>query len=84
MAKVAKVSAKKPSTKTPKTGEKSDNGTAITPDGSKDRGIGSSFAYAVETAISEGKEAQADQNNFLGVAQKTIDTKQFAHELKKN
>jgi hypothetical protein len=68
--------------RTAQTGEESDRRTQVAPDSSKDRGIGSSFAYAVGEMLTEAKEMKGSQSAFLGVPSETIDPKSYAQSLK--
>lgn len=74
--------AKKSQGKTPQTGSKADNRVQMTPDKSKDRGIGSSFAYAVQIMKEEAKQFRGSQQGFLGQKSETIDVQQFVESLK--
>lgn len=67
--------------KTAPTGEMSDRAIQVSPDKSKDRGIGSSFAYAVGEVLAQAKEMKGSQSNFLGVPSEVIDPKQYAQSL---
>lgn len=67
--------------KTPKTGEESDRRTQVAPDSKLDRGVGSSFAYAVGEMLEAAKEMKGSQTNFLNEPSEIIDPKQFAHSL---
>ena len=69
--------------RTPQTGEESDRRTQVAPDSRLDRGVGSSFAYAVGEMLNAAKEMKGSQSNFLGEPSEVIDPKQFAHSLLK-
>jgi len=70
--------------KSAKAGEKADNRVAVTPNGSLDRGLGSSYAYAVGVMREEANNLKGSQNGFLGQPKETIDVKQFVHSLQKD
>ena len=74
---------KQPKEKTPQTGEKSDHRVQVAPDSTKDRGIGSSFAYAVGEILQEAKEIKGSKVGFLGKEKETIDVKQYSQSLTK-
>lgn len=76
--------SKKQETKSAKTGQKSDNAAAVSPNSNLDRGIGSSFAYAVNVMREEASNLKGSQNGFLGQPKETLDPKQFAHSLLKD
>lgn len=78
MSKSNKVQGKKPST-----GQKSDKRVSMTPDKSKDRGDGSSFAYAVAAIKEEAKGLKGSQTGFLGEPKETIDLKSYNQSLTK-
>lgn len=68
---------------TPKTGEESDRRVQVAPDSSLDRGIGSSFAYAVGEVLAQSKEMKGSQSSFLGKPAEVIDPKQYVQSLSK-
>lgn len=47
----------------------------------QDRGIGSSYAYAVGNVVEEAKNMKGSQTNFLGVEKVTLNPKEFANTL---
>ncbi len=49
----------------------------------QDRGIGSSFAMAVQNVLEESRQLKGSQNNFLGVQSETLDIKDQSHSLGK-
>ena len=63
------------------TGKLADRRTQTAPDSSLDRGIGSSFAYAVGAVLQAAPSVKGSQSDFLGEPSEVIDPKQFAHSL---
>ena len=59
------------------TGSKADNRVSITPDSSKDPGIGSSFAMAVANVKEQAKNLKDSQKGFLGEPKETIDLEPY-------
>ncbi len=78
MSKSNKTQGKKPST-----GQKSDKRVSVTPDKSKDRGDGSSFANAVQAIKEEAKDLKNSKTGFLGVPKETIDVNAYNQSLNK-
>jgi hypothetical protein len=51
---------------------------------SMERGIGSSFAYAVASVMDQAKHAKgSDRDSWLGEKKMDVDPKEFAHSLLK-
>lgn len=67
--------------KAAQTGEESDRRVQVAPDSSKDRGIGSSFAYAIGEMLVEAKEMKGSQSAFLGKPSEVIDPKLYSQSL---
>jgi hypothetical protein len=74
---------KQPEGTTPQTGEMSDRRIQVSPDSNLDRGIGSSFAYAVGEILTEAKQMRGSKQGFLGTEKETIDVKDFVQSLNK-
>ena len=69
--------------KSRETGELSDSRVQTAPNSGLDRGIGSSFAYAVGAIMQQAPDLKGSQNDFLGVPSEVIDPKQYAQSLLK-
>lgn len=54
------------------TGEMSDHGVQTSPDKSKGRGIGSSFALAVGEVMEQAAKLKGSQSDFLGTPSEVI------------
>lgn len=65
------------------TGEMSDHRVQVAPDSGLDRGIGSSFAYAVGAILQAAPALKGSESDFLGVPSQVIDPKQYAQSLLK-
>lgn len=63
-------------------GEMSDRRTQSAPNSGLDRGIGSSFAYAVGAIMQAAPDLKGSQSDFLGVPSEVIDPKQYSQSLK--
>lgn len=74
---------KQPEGKTPQTGEESDRRVQVAPNSGLDRGVGSSFAYAVGEILKEAKQMRGSQTGFLGQEKEVIDIKEYTHSLNK-
>lgn len=74
---------KQPEGKTPQTGEESDRRVQVAPNSGLDRGIGSSFAYAVGEILKDAKQMRGSQVGFLGQEKETIDIKDYNQSLNK-
>lgn len=48
------------------------------------RGMGSSYAYAVDNLLDQAKHMKGSDNGFLGEPKETLDPTQFSHSLLKN
>lgn len=62
---------------TPKTGEMSDRRISVTPDKSKDRGIGSEFAFSVKQALANAKGMKDGHRSFLNEQSEVISIQQM-------
>jgi len=77
MAKKMKKEGKTRGT-SPQTGSLSDHAIQLSPDMSRGRGIGSSFAYAVGAIMQQAPAIKGSQTDFLGEPSETVDIKEMS------